>query len=154
MALWTMSNEGQQFTSLQFEEAVATPLLPSIEFTNTIPPAVAIKPGVIGEMFPLEFEGFSSRIKRVRIYITPSSTMDQTPASRMYRKTAMHEIGHFLGLGDNIHLTWLQQLLGEDPVSGTSGSTVMNWPSGKADPDGWQPPHVTACDSQRVKGYF
>jgi predicted Zn-dependent protease len=55
----------------------------------------------------------------------------------MFRKTALHELGHVMGL---------------DEVNGTGGSSVMNSPSGvNNDPNGNMPMTVTECDGRRAK---
>jgi hypothetical protein len=67
----------------------------------------------------------------------------------MYRKVALHEIGHTLGLGDNVNF------IGPDGVrhpDGRLGSSVMNRLSnGRDDPRGNVSIAVTPCDYVQAK---
>jgi hypothetical protein len=65
----------------------------------------------------------------------------------MQRETALHEIGHLMGLWHNLKFSFSQLWW----VSGTSGSSIMNAASDSTDSKGWVPPHVTPCDSRRAQ---
>lgn len=168
IALWNMSNETQGFNQLRLAEATDPSQLPSLGFSNEVPPTVQEHPDyatAVGEMVAVElYSSPAGRLKQMQIYITTDPRLlDQTP--RMYRKVALHELGHVFGLDENRHfsrLKWLQDL--DDPrvpayqrgyVYGKSGSSVMNYLSDRGDHQGFTPERfVTPCDSRRAKARF
>jgi ABC-type phosphate/phosphonate transport system ATPase subunit len=63
----------------------------------------------------------------------------------MYRKAALHEIGHLMGLGDNVAVVGTR-------LTGKNASTVMNLASALTDdPDGNVAMTVTPCDTEKAK---
>ena len=89
-----------------------------------------------GGQFPLSFD----------ILTLNSDPNGPLQGSFAYRKAALHEIGHLLGLADN------RRLIGGELIEGRNGSSVMNyWSPGKDDPEGSGSWMVTACDRDAAR---
>jgi hypothetical protein len=137
LALWSIAN---QSVGLQVSFAPAPANTTPVVLFKTGPTTISPQTGRprLAQTQPILHPAVQDQMERAEIVFSDNpAVLARLP--EMWRKFALHEIGHVMGLGD---------------LPGRGGTSVMNQASTSTDYYLWMPMTVTACDARRAKAAY